>query len=411
MDLESTAVRRVRRSRPGTAVGIVALSTLLTMSVWFSATFVLPSLSLEWKLSEGQTSLLTIAVQGGFVVGALGSTASGLADGLSPRKLMCFGAFGAAFCNAGLLWCDDLMWAVPARFGTGMFLALVYPPALKEVSTWFVRGRGKALGLMIGALTLGSALPHLVGAAGGLDWRVVIAATSLLGIAGGLVVLLVRGQGPYPFPRRPFSFAAGFRSMRTREVALANVGYVGHMWELYAMWAGVGAFILSLPELSRPSSGVLAPILAFFCIGVGAVGSFVGGVLSDRWGRARAAFISLVCSGAAALALGLTYQALPFWVIIALCGFWGFWVIADSAQFSALVAENAEPEYVGGALSLQLALGYTTTALTLWLVPQIVEHASWNLALCVLAIGPALGAAAMWAVDKQSAARMATAGS
>lgn len=396
-----------RHSHPAIAVGIVAFSTLLTMSVWFSATFVMPALKIEWELSEAQTSMLTIAVQGGFVLGALGSTASGLADGLQPRALMFIGAFGAGACNSILLWSDSLVSVVLSRIGTGIFLALVYPPALKEVSTWFLRGRGKALGVMIGALTLGSALPHLVGAVGKFDWRLVIVATSCLSVAGGILIWLVRGEGPHPFPKRPFSFAAGFRSMRKREVALANIGYVGHMWELYAMWASVGAFLFALPELSAPqTSSVLVSVLAFICIGAGALGSLVGGVLSDRLGRARSALISLVCSGGAALALGLIYQILPVWAVVALCIFWGFWVIADSAQFSALVTENSDPEYVGGALSLQLAAGYATTAATLWLVPFAVSQVSWNLALMLLAIGPAAGAIAMWAIEHRKSASL-----
>ena len=393
-------------TRSGLAVALVATSVLLAMSAWFSATFVLPQLRVEWGLSSSQTSWLTVAVQLGFVLGALGATASGIADAIPSRTLICIGGLGAALCNAALLVSDGLATALPARIGTGVLLALVYPPALKEVSTWFQRGRGKALGVMIGALTVGSALPHLVGALGGLDWRVVIAATSVLSAVGGLVVLLVRGHGPYPFPRRPFSFSAGFRSLRNPDVVLANVGYVGHMWELYAMWAGVGVFLLSLPGIaSSPNVGVLAPLLAFACIGIGAAGCLAGGVLGDRYGRPRAALVSLVCSGGAALLLAASYHLLPAWLVVLICAFWGFWVIADSAQFSALVTESTDPEYIGGALSLQLALGYTTTMLSLWLVPALVEATSWHVALLALALGPVIGAVAMISAGRRMRAR------
>jgi MFS family permease len=389
-------------TRPALAVALVATSVLLSMCTWFSATFVVPQLRVEWALTSSQTSWLTVAVQFGFVFGALGATASGIADAISTRKLMFIGGLGAAACNAFLLLADGLATALPARLGTGVFLALVYPPALKEVSTWFQRGRGKALGVMIGALTIGSALPHLVGAVGGVDWRVVISATSILSALGGLVVLLVRGHGPYPFPRRPFSFSAGFRSLRNPDVALANLGYVGHMWELYAMWAGVGTFLLSLPAIaSADNAAVLGPLLAFACIGAGAAGCLVGGILGDKYGRPRAAFVSLICSGGAALVLAATYELIPIWLVVLICAFWGFWVIADSAQFSALVTESTDPDYVGGALSLQLALGYTTTMLSLWLVPALVEATSWHVALLVLAFGPAVGAAAMRAAERR----------
>jgi MFS family permease len=390
-------VTAARTSRPATAVAYVALSTLLSMSAWFSATFVTRQLEVDWALGPGGASLLTIAVQLGFVVGALASAATGLADTVSSRTLMCIGGLGAAACNAGLLLADGLALALPLRVLTGAFLACVYPPALKEVSTWFLKGRGKALGVMIGALTMGSALPHLVGAVGGVDWRVVIAVTSVLSALGGLVVLVVRGTGPYPYPRRPFDLAAGFRSMRSPVVALANLGYVGHMWELYAMWAGVGAFLLALPSLATATDDVAATasLLAFVVIACGAVGCLVGGVLGDRWGRPRAAMASLVCSGGAAVVLSQVHDVAPLGVVVAICAFWGFWVIADSAQFSAMVTETADPDYVGGALSLQLALGYLTTMVTLWLVPRLVESSSWDTALLVLAIGPFVGVVAM----------------
>ena len=382
--------------RPGFALTVIAISTLLSMSVWFSASFVVPQLRVEWGLSSGQSSLLTIAVQLGFVVGALASAATGLADRFSGRFLICVGALGAGAANLALLFASGLAAALPLRMMTGFFLAAVYPPALKEVSTWFQAGRGKALGVMIGALTVGSALPHMVNVFGDLDWHVVIATTSLLTAAGGGLILLLRHPGPYPFPQRPFSFASAFGSLRNRDVVLANLGYMGHMWELYAMWAWVGAFILSLPGIaasSRPEA--VASILAFCCIGVGAFGCLVGGYLSDRLGRAKAAFVCLVASGGAALVLGVSYSILPTYAVLVICLFWGFWVIADSAQFSALVTERADPSYIGGALSMQLAFGYLTTTITLWLVPTLVARGGWHQALIVLALGPVVGAISM----------------
>lgn len=308
---------------------------------------------------------------------------------------MCAGAIGAALANVGLLWADGLATAIPLRMVTGACLAAVYPPALKEVSTWFRTGRGTALGVMIGALTLGSALPHLVRSFGNLPWQQVIVTTSILTAAGGLMVLRLRGPGPYPFPKLPFSFAAAFASLRNRNVALANVGYIGHMWELYAMWAWVGAFLAALPAIAlRPDANVIAAALAFVSIGAGALGCLAGGRLSDRLGRAESALISLVLSGMSALALSVVGPG-PLWVVVPLCVFWGFWVIADSAQFSALVTEHANPQYVGGAVSIQLALGYLTTTVSVWMVPVVAQRWSWSAALAALAIGPAVGAVAM----------------
>lgn len=382
----------------GRALTVLAAATFLSMSVWFSASFVVPQLTRLWSLSAGETSLLTIGVQLGFVVGALSSAATGLADIVSGRVLMSLGALGAAASNLGLLWAHGLWTAVALRVLTGLFLAAVYPSALKEVSTWFQRGRGKALGVMIGALTLGSALPHLVNASGGLDWRIVIAATSALTGAGSALVMLQRTSGPYPFPKSSFRISAALSAIRTRPVMLANLGYMGHMWELYAMWAWVAAFLVSLPAIaSHAHPETTASMLAFLCIGVGAAGCFVGGIISDRRGRAASALVCLVCSGSAAVLIGV-FRAAPLPVVLSLCVFWGFWVIADSAQFSALVTEKADARYVGSAVSVQLALGYLTTTVTLWLVPVVVARASWTWALALLAIGPVVGAFAMIAL-------------
>lgn len=388
--------------RPGVALFVVAASTFLSMSVWFSASFVAPQLVQVWNLSPGGSSMLTIAVQLGFVIGALASAATGLADAVAPPRLMCVGAAGAALANMGLLWADGLAGAIPLRLLTGVCLAAIYPPALKEISTWFRAGRGTALGVMIGALTLGSALPHLVRSFGSVPWQQVIVATSIMTALGGLLVLSVRGPGPYPFPRRPFSFAAALDSLRNKNVALANIGYIGHMWELYAMWAWVGAFLAAVPAVAASANAqATASLLAFLCIGAGALGCLVGGRLSDRFGRAQAALTSLLCSGGAALVLSLVGPG-TLLVVVPLCVFWGFWVIADSAQFSALVTEHADPVYVGGAVSIQLALGYCTTAVSLWLVPVLVQHLSWSAALAVLSVGPAVGAIAMTVLVRSS---------
>jgi MFS family permease len=377
------------------ALALVASATLLSMSVWFSASFVGVQLREHWQLSAGQTSLLTIAVQLGFVVGALLAAGTGLADGWPPHRLMAVGACTAAVTNLSLLWATGPVSAVLLRLATGGMLALVYPSALKQLSSWFRRGRGTALGLMIGALTIGSALPHLVNALGGLDWRFVIACTSVLAAAGGALSAVGARSGPYPFPTSTFRPGAAWASVRRRPVLLANLGYAGHMWELYAMWAWIGAFIAALPSLAgQEDRDVVAALVAFASIAVGAVGCLVGGLISDRWGRARAAGLCLLCSGTAAVTLGLLRTA-PLTVIIAVCLFWGFWVIADSAQFSALITEHVNPALVGSALSLQLASGYLVTISTLWLVPTLAAEVSWTAAVAVLAIGPAIGVAAM----------------
>ncbi|MER6977274.1 MFS transporter [Streptomyces carpinensis] len=382
-------------SRPAAALALIAVATFLSMSVWFSASFVVPQLKQVWGLTSGESSLMTIAVQLGFVTGALALAATGLADAYPGRRLMCVGALGAAAVNLVLLWAPGFAAAVLIRALTGACLAAVYPPALKEVSSWFQRGRGTALGIMIGALTLGSATPQLIKASGGLGWHIVIAATSALTALGGLTTLLIRSSGPFPFPKSGFDIRSAWRACRSRRVVLANIGYAGHMWELYAMWAWIGTFLASLDGFAgHPDGPRLAALAAFVCIGVGAVGCLVGGRISDRVGRAQSALISLTCSGGAAFTLAFI-RTLPLPIVLVVSAFWGFWVIADSAQFSAMVTENADQRYVGSAVSLQLGIGYVTTAVTIYLVPVLADGSSWTSALLVLVLGPVVGIGAL----------------
>ena len=375
---------------------MIVTSIFLSMSVWFSASFIVPQLTALWDLAPSGRALLTVAVQVGFVLGALTVAATGLADFIPGRRLMAWGSLVAAGANVLILVAPAFGWVIVLRFLTGAALACVYPPALKELSTWYRKGRGKALGLLIGALTLGSAFPHLINASGGLDWRLVIAATSACATLGGVIMLFVRSSGPYPFPVTNFHLRLALKAFRSRPVVLANIGYIGHMWELYAMWTWVASFIATLGfQGSLNERQTVASLVAFVCIGAGSAGALFGGYLSDRFGRAQSAFISLVCSGSAALALSVGGAALPLVVVVALCIFWGFWVIADSAQFSAMITEHADPQFVGSAVALQLALGFMVTNVTIWLVPLIVSSSSWAFALAFLAIGPVVGAIAM----------------
>jgi MFS family permease len=372
------------------ALVLLALALVLSMTTWFSASAVIPQLRDDWNLSSSAAAWLTIAVQLGFVLGALLSSALNLADVFPPRLVIAGGCLGAAVANAGLAFAHGPRAAIPLRLAPGLFLAGVYPPALKLMATWFQRGRGVALGTLVGALTVGSALPHLVNGLGGLDWRAVIWVTSALTLAGGVLVLAVVREGPFPFPRATFDPRQAGLVFRNRGVRLASLGYFGHMWELYAMWAWFVVF--ASDELF--SSRTAAAYATFAVIGAGGLGCWVGGVLGDRWGRERTTALMMAVSGACAIAIGLALDA-PAWVVIAIGLVWGFTVVADSAQFSTLVTEHADQAYVGTALTLQLALGFTLTVATIWLIP-VFEHAfGWRFAFAFLAPGPALGVLAM----------------
>ena len=369
------------------ALALLSVALVCAMATWFSASAVIPQLRADWGLSRSAAAWLTIAVQVGFVVGALGSSLVNLADVVAPRLVIFGGAVGAAAANGLLVLAHGPGAAIPLRFVTGFFLAGVYPPALKLMSTWFRRGRGTALGVVVGALTLGSATPHLVNGLGGIGWRAVIATTSMLTVAGGLVALLAVPEGPFPFPKAvvdPRQVRAVFAN---RGVRLSSLGYFGHMWELYAMWA----WFLVFASDTLFSSRTAAALTTFAVIGIGGLGCIVGGVLGDRFGRAETTAWLMVCSGLCALTIGL----LPTWAAVAVGLVWGFTVVADSAQFSTLVTEHAEQAYVGTALALQLALGFTLTVATIWLIPVARDAFGWRWAFSLLAIGPALGVVAM----------------
>jgi len=362
---------------------------VLSMTTWFAAAAVLTELRAEFDLSRVGGSWLTIAVQIGFVLGAVVSSVSNLADLIAPRRLVLIGAVFAAVANLSLLIAPNAALALVGRGFTGAGLALVYPPALNR------SGRGVALGVMVGALTLGSALPHLVSALGGVGWRATIVATSVLTLIGGLIADRGARDGPYPFGRAEFDRRRILSVFTDRRLRLATLGYFGHMWELYAMWSWFGVFYLDLLERRGTSDAARwASLAAFLVIGAGALGSWVGGRISDRKGREWAAGSAMTFSGFIAVFIGFLVDAPPI-LVLASGVFWGFWVVADSAQFSTIVSEIADQESVGTALTTQLASGFVLTVLTIFLVPVIEGHWGWGWAFLLLAPGPAAGTWAM----------------
>ena len=371
------------------ALALLALALVLAMTTWFSATAVIPQLRADWGLTDTAAAWLTIAVQLGFVTGALVSSVLNVADVLSARLVLLFGAAGAAVANLLLVAVASAAGAIPLRFLTGFFLAGVYPPALKLMSTWFQRGRGTALGILVGALTLGSAGPHLVNGLGGLDWQAVVVATSALTLAGGVLAFLAVAEGPYRFPPAVFDPRQARLVFANRGVRLASLGYFGHMWELYAMWAWFAVFFAATVE-----GGSAAAYATFAVIGIGSLGCWAGGVLGDKFGRAETTAVMMAASGACAVFIGVLANA-PAWIVLLVALVWGFTVVADSAQFSTLVTEHADQAYVGTALTMQLAVGFTLTVATIWLVPIWEDALGWRFAFALLAPGPALGVVAM----------------
>ena len=378
-------------------LALLSAAELLGMSLWFTASAVAPQLSALWGLDAQQGAWLTTIVQLGFVAGTALAALLNLADVFPARPYFAVAALCAAAANALVAYAPGYGAALVLRFLTGFFLAGVYPPAMKMIATWFQSGRGLAIGTIVGALTLGKATPYLVRALEGGDFRTVVLTASAGGVAAAALVAVGYRDGPFPFARRPFSWGLVGATLRHRPTRLAIGGYLGHMWELYAMWAFVGVFFsefFALRGASGERAGALGGLVAFAVIGVGAVGSVLAGAWADRVGRERIAVWAMAASGACALSIGWTLHA-PVYVAVSLALAWGFSVVADSAQFSALVTEVAPPYAVGTALTLQTALGFLLTMVTISAISPLREAGGWPLAFGFLAVGPVAGIAAI----------------
>lgn len=374
----------------------VCAAVVLALATWFSATAILPEMEAALGIGSATASWLANGVQIGFVAGAVVASMVNLPDIVRLERLMAASALLAAASNAALLLEPAPAGLVAARIATGVALAGVYPPAMKLVSTWFREERGRAMGALIGALTLGSALPHLFRAlAAELPWQAVVAASSLSALAGAALFAWSVREGPFPFARGVFDPRQIGAVLANRPLRLATFGYLGHMWELYAMWAWILVYARIALEGQGVSDPASASLVAFLAVAAGAPGCVLGGVLSDRIGRTAATAGIMAVSGSCALAVGFAAGGSAA-VFVAVVLLWGLTIVADSAQFSTAVTELSDPRYVGTALSLQVGLGFALTILAIWLVPVIAEAlGSWRWSFLVLVPGPALGILAM----------------
>jgi MFS family permease len=389
---------------------LLGIAELFGMSLWFAASAVSPQLRSIWGLTPAEAGWLTTIVQLGFVCGTAVIAVLNLADLVPAGRLFTACALLGAAANAAILAVPGYRLALGTRFLTGFFLAGVYPPAMKMISTWFRAERGLAIGVIVGALTVGKATPYLVRAIPHVGLQPVVLTASAGAIVAALLVALGYRDGPFAFTSRPFSWTHVRDVVRIREWRLATSSYLGHMFELYAFWTWIPAFLAaSVAAGSGVRASRFISLLAFTTIAIGGFGSVWGGLYADRRGRERLVSISLLVSGSCCLLSGFLFGK-ALWVLGALAMTWGFFVIADSAHFSTLVTESVPTHAVGTALTVQTSLGFLLTMLPMQLVPVIAQHAGWRWGFVVLALGPAAGIAAIrkLAALRRSASASAT---
>lgn len=378
-------------------LALICFGVVCSMTPWFAASAILPELKAAWDMSTNMASILTNAVQAGFVVGALGVAFFNIADIFPSVRLMTVGAAVASFTSYLIVFASNAEEATVLRFITGIALALVYPPAMKLTTTWFVRGRGFALGLVIGGLTLGSAMPYLLRTlTSDISWQAVVMGAAIISLIGSVVFLALVREGPFPYSNAPMDLSQAGRVFKDRPISLANLGYFGHMWELYAMWAWFLVYVQAmLQENAMGDVARMAPLLVFVTIAAGIGGAVLGGVLADKVGRTLTTAGMMVISGTCAALVGVVFDG-PIWLFVVISIIWGITIIGDSAQFSAMVTEVADRSLVGTALAVQMGIGFLITIVSIQIIPLAAEMmGGWRWAFLVVIPGPIIGTIAV----------------
>ncbi len=364
----------------------IVLSQLAGTSLWFAINAVMPDLQRHWQLPAAAVGTLTSAVQFGFISGTLVFALLTIADRFSPRQVFLLCALAGAGCNAAAALLDGQFALLLAlRFATGFFLAGIYPVGMKIAAGWYTRGLGAALGLLVGALVVGTAAPHGLRALGAQwPWQSVMWAVSAIAAAGGVLMHALVPDSP-SMPRtariRPQSLAVIWTDRKVRASAF---GYFGHMWELYTVWVLVPAIVAT--RLTGPQVSTAA----FAVIGAGFLGCAVGGVLARRFGSATVAAAQLGASGLCCVLAPLLLSAPP-WLFAAWLLLWGITVVGDSPQFSTLTALNSPRDAVGSVLTFVNCIGFAISIVSIELFVRAAQHWPLEVLLPWLAIGPAIG--------------------
>jgi MFS family permease len=377
------------------SVAVLIATQIAVLSLWFSSAAVLPEMGREAGLPPARLAWLSTAVQIGFGCGAVVYALLGLADRYDPRRVFAASTLAAAASNLALLAVPIGGWeAIGLRALTGAMIAGVYPVGMKIATGWGKEDRALLVGTLVGALTIGSASPHLIAFIGGAEWRLTIWTSTLLAMTGGFAILTI-GLGPHHARASKLDITAIALVWTNRRIRLAVLGYIGHMWELYAFWAWVAVVATGSYALAGATEpGSLGKLTAFAAIALGGLACVPAGWCADRLGRARVAMFCLTISGSAALASAALYGG-PVWLMMVVLLVWGAAIVPDSGLYSTLVADAAPPERAGSLLTVQTATGFLLTAFTVQAAPALAAIIGWPWVLAIMSIGPAAGIRAM----------------
>ena len=376
--------------RPVHILPLIVLSQFAGTSLWFVGNAILPDIQRSLNIQTNAPGDITSVVQLGFIAGTLIFAIFSIADRVTSAKVFFVSSLIAALSNVSIIWfAKNMADLYVIRFLTGFFLAGIYPVGMKIASDWYEKNLGKALGFLVGALVLGTAFPHLLRSSlYALPWRQVLVYTSAFAFAGGLLILLFVGEGPYRKPATRFQFSVILQIFRSADFRAAAFGYFGHMWELYTLWAFI-PYIFSFYN-SSSHQAMNVPLWSFIIIAAGGVGCIAGGYISQKAGSSRVAFFALLISGLCSLC-SFAFFHLPIVIFIPAVILWGITVAADSPQFSTLVAKTAIPEYKGTALTIVTCIGFAITIVSIQFITRLENWLKIDSLFVLLAPGPLIG--------------------
>ncbi|MHA1240701.1 MAG: MFS transporter [Promethearchaeota archaeon] len=380
---------------------IISVSLLFSLTVWFSVNAIVDQLINLWALNEYDIALLSMILIFGFVTGGVFSALLNLSDTIKTKNFYSLFAGLSALTNFLVVFSPNFLWLLLFRFLTGFFLAGVYPTAMKLMASWFQKHRGLAVGILLGALTAGSGLPYVFNIIGSPEWRLLLSISSLLALVGSVWIYLFITEGPYVSHGAKFKLSNLKVIWAKNSVKYANLAYFGHMWELYAFWVWIPIFLKESYILSYPSGDATL----FFSIGTfivfisGALGNAFGGLLADRIGRTKFNIIMLIISGSSSLVIGFFFNNTILALIIAVI--WGITVVPDSPQYSVMITELSDQDYIGTSLTVQTSVGFGITLISIRLLPSFVHTVSWSFGFTLLALGPLIGIIALILLRKE----------